>query len=276
MNTNYLELINELIPIHQKAAGINPALHRLYPVVIAEGDKLLIHDCDEVQQSYRYIKSTPAPMPIPRGVRAAFQLEDYGGRIVCVLTPEVFDSKEGYVTILHEFVHCYQYETCEQSLKMNLDVARQAQEQGDFMWEIQHPFPYQSNMFTRSYEAFLEAVFLSDGVGDEQAVQCARQDLRSYLGRHDFEYMVWQEWKEGFARWVENRLQEKLGLCVNNGGTDLPFSRVTFYAGGAAYIGFLERRTPGLVNDLEALFSKMSTTVEFNQASSEINDKHHP
>ncbi len=268
MNTNYLEQINLLIPIHQKAAGINPALRRLYPVVIVEGETLLIHDCDQGQQSYRFIKSTPAPMPIPRGVRAAFQLEDYGGRIVCVVTPEVFDSKEGYVTILHEFVHCYQYETCEQTLKLELDIARQAQEKGDPMWEIQHPFPYQAQAFIRSYGAFLEAV--SDS--DEQAVQSARQDLRSYLGRHDFEYMVWQEWKEGFARWVENRLQEKLGLRVNNGGTELPFSRVTFYAGGAAYIGFLDRRTPGLVNDLQALFLKMRKTMPFKHPSSEIND----
>ena len=261
MTENYLELINVLIPIHQKVTGINPALHRLYPVVVAEGDELLIHDCGEDQQSYQFIKSAPAPMPIPKGVRAAFQLEDYGGRIVCVVTPEVFDNKEGYVTILHEFVHCYQYETCEQTIKMKLDVARQAQEKGDYMWEIQHPFPYQAKAFTRSYGAFLEAVSLDDGVGDEQAVEEARQDLRSYLGRHDFEYMVWQEWKEGFARWVENRLQEKLGLCVNNGGTNLPFSRVTFYAGGAAFIHFLDRSSPNLVNDLEALFSIMSKNL---------------
>ncbi len=261
MTEIYVDLINVLIPIHQQVCGINPALRRLYPVVIAEGDTLLVHDCDDAQQSYHFAKSSPAPMPIPTGVRAAFQLEDYGGRIVCVVTPEVFDSKEGYVTILHEFVHCYQYETCEQQLKMTLDVARQAQEQNNYMWEIQHPFPYQANAFIRSYGAFLHALSFGAGMDDEHPVQNARQELRTYLGRHDFEYMVWQEWKEGFARWVENRLQEKLGLCVNNGGMDLPFSRVTFYAGGAAFIEFLDRRTPGLVNDLALLFSIMMKTT---------------
>ena len=257
MTETYIQPINALIPIHQIVAGIHPALHRLYPVVIAEGETLLVYDCDETQQVYRFIKATPAPMPIPKGVRAAFQLEDYDGRIVCVVTPEVFDSQEGYVTLLHEFVHCYQYETCEQSLKMTLDVARRAQEKGDYMWEIEHPFPYQANAFTRAYGAFLAAV----SEGDEHAVQSARQDLRAYLGRHDFEYLVWQEWKEGFARWLENCVREKLGFGLNIGGTDLPFSRVTFYAGGAAYIGFLERQSPGLVNDLEALFAKMSTPM---------------
>jgi hypothetical protein len=118
MTEKYLEQINALIPIHQDVAGINPALHRLYPVIIAEGGTLLIYDSDESPLAYRFIKRSPAPMPIPKGVRAAFQLEDYGGRIVCVVTPDVFDNREGYVTILHEFVHCYQYETCEQTLKI--------------------------------------------------------------------------------------------------------------------------------------------------------------
>ena len=263
MTEKYLEQINALMPIQQKVVQVNAALHRLYPVVIAEGESLLIYDVDDVQNTYNFIKSSPAPMPIPEGVRAAFQLEDYGGRIVCVVTPEVFDSKEGYVTILHEFVHCYQYETCEQELKMKLDVARQAQEKGDYMWEIQHPFPYQAKVFIRSYGGFLKAV----SVADEQALQQARESLRSYLGLHDFEYMVWQEWKEGFARWVENHVQHKLGLKVNNGGADMPYSRVTFYAGGAAHIDFLNSRVPGLVNDLYELFSQLSSCMHARHTS---------
>ena len=257
MTDRFLEQINALIPIHQEVAEINPALRKLYPVVIAEGETLLIYDNNQSQLAYQFIKCTPAPIPIPKGVRAAFQLEDYDGRIVCVVTSDVFDTSDGYVTILHEFVHCYQYETCEQELKMKLDVAQQAQEKGDYMWELQHPFPYEAKVFMRSYAQFLEAV----SEGDKKAVRKVREDLRSYLGRHDFEYMVWQEWKEGFARWVENRLQEKLGINVNNGGVAVPFSRVTFYAGGAAYIDFLDKKTPGLVNNLTALFSQMSTSV---------------
>ena len=272
MTDIYLDQINALIPIQQDVAVINPALRKLYPVVIAEGETLLIYDNNQSQLAYQFIKCTPAPIPIPKGVRAAFQLEDYDGRIVCVVTPDVFDTNDGYVTILHEFVHCYQYETCEQELKMKLDVAQQAQEKGDYMWELQHPFPYEAKVFMRSYAQFLEAV----SEGDKKAVRKVREDLQSYLGRHDFEYMVWQEWKEGFARWVENRLQERLGLPVNIGGSDLPFNRVIFYAGGAAYIDFLEKSAPGLVNDLAALFSQMSASIHMKRSSKEINDKHHP
>lgn len=256
----YLELVNDLLPLHQQVAGFNPALERLYPVVIVEGDQLLIYDCSPDPSRYRFIKCVPAPMPIPKGVRAAFQLEDYGGRIACVVTPEVFDNPEGYVTILHEFVHCYQYETCEEALKSKLDIARQAQEKGDFMWEIQHPFPYQAGAFTRTYTHSFEALTR----GDERGLQQAREELYAYLGLHDFEYMVWQEWKEGFARWVENRTLQKLGLNENRGGLTPPFSRVSFYAGGAAYIDFLQTREPHLVNDLEVLFTRMTEPLSIN------------
>ena len=256
----YLELVNDLLPLHHDVAGINPALSQLYPVVIVEGDQLLIYDCDPDPSRYEFITSVPAPMPIPKGVRAAFQLEDYGGRIACVVTPEVFDTPEGYVTILHEFVHCFQYGTCEQSLKSKLDIAQQAQEKGDFMWEIQHPFPYQAVAFTRGYTRFFKAITR----GDERGLALTREELYTYLGLHDFEYLVWQEWKEGFARWVENRTLQKLGLNENRGGLEPPFSRVTFYAGGAAYIDFLQTREPHLVNDLEVLFTRMAEPFSIN------------
>ncbi len=256
----YLEHTNALLPIHQQVSGFNPALRQLYPIAIVTGDELHIYDVAATPACYQFIKTAPIPMPLPKSVRAAFQLEDYGGRIACVITPEVFDSPEGYVTILHEFVHCYQYETCEQALKGKLDIARQAQEKGDFMWEIQHPFPYRAGIFTRAYQEFLAAL----SRGDVGEILTVRQELRTYLGRHDFEYMIWQEWKEGFARWIENRLQEKLGLPENIGGLSPPFSRVTFYAGGAKLVDFLHAQDPFLVADLEELFYRIGLPMRLN------------
>lgn len=256
----YREHTNALIPIHQQVAGFNPSVARLYPIAVVVEDEFLIYDIGNDHEHYQFIKTAPTPMPIPKGVRAAFQLEDYGGRIACVVTPEVFDNRAGYVTLLHEFVHCYQYETCEQDLKQNLDIARQAGETGDFMWEIQHPFPYQAGSFVRAYQGFLKAV----SKGDATEIQRAREALRAYLGLHDYEYMVWQEWKEGFARWVENGIRQQLGLSANTGGFDLPFSRVIFYAGGAAFIDFLHQKDPSVVNDLQRLFSRLSRHIYAN------------
>ncbi|MBW6467212.1 MAG: hypothetical protein K0B06_11960 [Brevefilum sp.] len=256
----YLEHVNQLIPIHQQVAGFNPALNQLYPVVVVEDEGMLIYDCLDDLGCYQFIKRIPAPMPIPKGVRAAFQLEDYGGRIACVVTPDVFDTPEGYVTILHEFVHCYQYETCEQDLKAKLDIAQQAQENGDVMWEIQHPFPYQAGAFTRAYTRFFAAI----DIGDQPGLQMAREELYDYLGLHDFEYLVWQEWKEGFARWVENCIQQQLGIEENYGGLKPPYSRVSFYTSGAAYIDYLQTHEPHLVNDLRLLFTRMAEPLAVN------------
>jgi hypothetical protein len=165
----------------------------------------------------------------------------------------VFDTQTGYVTILHEFVHCYQFETCEQDLKMSLDVARKAKEEGDFMWEIEYPFPYEALEFMRSYQQFLNALEARDVAGITEA----RQHLETYLGRHDYEYMVWQEWKEGFARWVENQVKRQLKFKENKKGLEQPFSRVVFYAGGEALINYLIDQSEKAQPDLRELFRKM-------------------
>ena len=244
--TRLMELYHQVSPVHQ-------ALERLHPIAIVDEDVFLIFDLKPGEESYSYQKQIPVPMPIPEGVRAAFPLEEYQGKMACVVTPDVFNSLEGYVTILHEFVHCYQYEICEQDLKMTLDVARHAEETGNFMWELEHPFPYQTPEFERSYENLLIGIREKD-----HSLVCeAHHALRNYLGRHDFEYMIWQEWKEGFARWVENKVKREIGLPENSKGSEPPYSRVSFYAGGEALIQYLWSMDETIINDLRVLFKEM-------------------
>jgi hypothetical protein len=249
----YSAKLEHLISLHKKVFDLNPALGKLYPVAIVVDGAFRIYDYDQAHLTYQFKKNAPVPMPIPDGVRAAFQLESYGGRIACVVTPDVFDKMEDYVTILHEFVHCYQYETCEQTIKKGLDIARQAQEKGNVMWEIEHPFPYSAKNFTEPYDVFLNALVEED----DQEILRTRKMLRDYLGLHDYEYMVWQEWKEGFARWSENLIKRKLMMVENKGGLQKPYSRVLFYAGGEAYISHLSNRMPALTRDLRGLFQKL-------------------
>lgn len=253
MTENYKESFSQLVDLHQRVKWLHPSIEKCYPVALAEAQRLAIYDFDTAVGQYRFNKHISLPMPIPRGIRSAFQLEEYRGRIACVVTPEIFDSREGFVTILHEFVHCYQYETCEQDLKRELDIAQKAQEVGDCMWEIEHPFPYRSQNFTRGYMNFLSAIE-SD---DHEAIQKTRKKLRSYLGVHDYEYMVWQEWKEGFARWVENCVKRYLSMSENITGSTQPFSRVIFYVGGEAYISFLCQEDKDLLGDLPGLFHSL-------------------
>ncbi|HET59961.1 MAG TPA: hypothetical protein ENN32_06295 [Chloroflexi bacterium] len=89
------------------------------------------------------------------------------------------------------------------------------------------------------------------------AVIEARAVLRAMLASLGYEYMLWQEWKEGFARWLENRMQSALNLSLNQGGGHEPFTCVSFYAHGAGLIDLLAKNDPALVNDLEGLFRHM-------------------
>lgn len=253
ISQNYDMECAELIDLHQKVKHMHPALNGLYPVAVVIDDRLHVYDIDQGSGQYAFRMDLPLPMPIPQGIRAAFPLDGYAGRMACVVSPDVFKTPDGYVTILHEFVHCFQFETCEQQLKMSLDVARKALEVGDFMWEIEHPFPYQALEFIRSYQSFLSAI----AERSTSKVMLARQDLRTFLGVHDFEYLVWQEWKEGFARWVENKVKQRLNLQENRKGLDLPYSRVLFYSGGEAYIEFLTSKDESKVLDLRSLFKTM-------------------
>jgi len=253
-NDSLLTSLNPLLELHSRLAKYHPALEDLYPIAICVDDHFHIYDLVKGGRSYHFIKAAPIPMSIPAGIQAAFPLQAYDDRIAAVVTPDIFNSLDGYVTIFHEFVHCFQFSTCEGELKLSLDIARRAEETGDVMWEIEYPFPYTAKAFIQGYQQFLSAL----NVGDEAGIAQAREGLRGYLGVHDFEYMVWQEWKEGFARWVENRLQRELGLAENTKGAQLPFSRVSFYAGGAAYINFFSAQDPSVVNDLPELFSRMA------------------
>lgn len=253
---NYESRLLKILELQEKIADIHSLFLNAYPIAIAEGDLFFIFDLVDGENSYRLVKEAPTPMPIPVGVRAAFNLECYDNRNACVVTGEVFDSLAGYATVFHEFVHCYQASTCESKLKQTLAVARQAMAAGNYMWEIEHPFPYSSLDFTEAYKTLLKAI---DGDAGEVILQ-AHGQLSGLLERVDFEYLVWQEWKEGFARLFENRIHKRLNLPENHYGRELPYHRITFYEGGAGLIADLEKASPGLTCDLEKLFWSMLQT----------------
>jgi hypothetical protein len=250
MTPNHLNQLRKVFEVQENIQDIHPFLEKLFPIAIVENGYFLIYDTELNNRRYVFVRKVATPMPIPQGVRAAFHLESYDNRMACVVTGDVFDESDGYVTIFHEFIHCQQSERCEQELKQKLGVARRAQEVNDYMWEINHPFPYAAPEFVQLYQSFLNKHTLSE-------IESIRQQLRGILKRHDYEYMVWQEWKEGFARFIENQIRRRLGLPENHGGQEQPFSRVVFYEGGAHYIEKLSMREVGLTVQIEKLFDRM-------------------
>jgi hypothetical protein len=250
MESKYSTQLHKVFEVQKTIQDIHPYLERLFPIAIVENDQFLIYE--NRGHSFEYVLATKeaTPMPIPQGVRAAFPLESYDNRMVCVVTGEVFDTLSGYVAIFHEFMHCQQGESCEQKLKHKLGIARKAQESNNFTWEINHPFPYATSGFVQLYEIFLQKYEVFE-------IDMVRQQLKALLDQEDYEYMVWQEWKEGFARYIENRINHRLSLPENHGGKVPPFSRVTFYEGGSHFIEILEKENPDFVKDIEQLFGRM-------------------
>ena len=133
MNSHYFIQLQKIFEVQEKIQDIHPFLDRLFPIAVVENDHFLIYDIEPNSLQYGFIKKAATPMPVPQGVRAAFQLESYDDRMACVVTGEVFDEQDGYVTIFHEFIHCQQSELCEHELKQKLEIARKAQAANDFM-----------------------------------------------------------------------------------------------------------------------------------------------
>jgi len=234
--------------------GVHPFVKHLYPIAIVQDNHFYVFDLNSEKTKYELVAHSPTNMPVPEGVRAAFPLDFYEGKAACIVTGEVFDTPKGYVTIFHEFIHCHQWETVEPVLRANLQLAQHALEKQDYMWEMSHPFPYGEKSVEETYRRFIHAL----DIGDEEAIWLNRKALQSLLSPFDYQYMLWQEWKEGFAIFIENKLRQQLGIETNRVGRAGKLSRLAFYAGGEAYIKYLVNKTPSLSTDLEALFEKMA------------------
>ncbi len=247
---------NQLVRVFEyrdSLEGVHPFVAGLYPIAIARDGHFYVFDLDETQKQYRLAAYEEIEMKVPKGVRAAFPLEFYDNKCACIVTGEVFDSPEGYVTIFHEFVHCQQWHSIEPELRQKLPLAQKSLENNNFMWEINHPFPYEDKWFEETYSNFIKAAE-NNHIGEANAL---RAELREILNEDDYQYMVWQEWKEGYALYVENKLRNHLDLPTNKVGRKKPFNRTVFYAGGEAWINMITENEPALQTDLENLFFAM-------------------
>jgi len=254
MEHKYGERLRHVFSFQAKIEPIHPIFKKVYPVAIVENKTFYVFEPVPERKVYRLVSTAPDTFNIPQGVRAAMPLGFWNNRSACVVTGEIFDESDGYIFIFHEFVHCAQWESCERKLKGDLTVFQEAMKKKDYMWELQFPFPYEEKKFTERYAAFIKAC----DQNDLAMVQSLRAELKETLPAQAWEYMTWQEWKEGLARHLENRIRKAVGLPENTNGKNQPFNRVTFYHGGDRFIGFLERQQPGIIDDLEKLYRLIS------------------
>lgn len=251
---NFDAALDRVTTIQRQLADLHPAFGRVYPIAVVRDKTFYVYEPDAASGRYRLAKTSPDTMGVPTGVRAAMPLGFWENRVACVVTPDAFDDLRGFILVFHEFVHCYQWETCEQRLKGGMRLYRAAMERKDYMWELQYPFPYGSETFRGAYAAMLLALTAGDGA----RLPALRGRLKQDLSADEWDYMTWQEWKEGLARYLENKANTRLGQPVNAGGAKQPYSRVTFYAGGDALIRALSSAEPGLEKDMERLYRRIA------------------
>ena len=248
----YLVKLEKLVELHGKIKDIDNSLSTLFPVAIVENNNFLVFDFDKKSKKYFFVKKYPTPMPIPQGIKAAFDLQEYESKMAAVLSADTFDLLEGYVFTFHEFVHCYK-QRYEAKLKTGLGVYHDAMKKKDYMWEISYAFPYEDKTFIQETEELGGYFNDTDANRINNYYRCMKDHLKDF----DYEYMVWKQWKEGYARYIENKLRANLGLKRNSQEITRPFNRISFYEIGSRYIDFILRKEAEKRDNIEGLFYRM-------------------
>lgn len=237
----------ELEKVYEKAFE-NGLINKVYPIGIASGKEIYIYHGSKISQ-YKTIKKVEMPFEIPPKTQAAFQPPDFDQSIV-VLGRDVFSSLEDMITVIHEFVHCYQSETCLEKLRNKLEITKHYKKLEDWMWEINHPFPYENQEISEMFSVYRESL-----INDKSdSIIKSKFSIKENLLNMDYEYMVWQEWVEGYARYIENELRNIYGLDEVQSPARL-VDRRNWYETGSLY--FKKYREL----DIEQVYEKISVIL---------------
>lgn len=245
--------LDKLCELHKKVNKLDVSLSNLLPVAIVENNTFFIFDLDSCGKRYELKLEHYSTMPIPKRVLAAFPLEFYDMKPCAVVSQDSFETLEGYIFIFHEFVHCFQWNNCENEIREQLKISKKVKEESNFMWELNYPFPYKDETFIE--ETLKLEVYLS--INDYSNVIGYYKNMKKYLNEIDYEYMIWQQWKEGFARYIENEIRGVFSISIKKSSMK-SFNRESFYIIGSEYIWLLLKNNTNLKCDLKKLFILMS------------------
>ncbi|MCD4774823.1 MAG: hypothetical protein K8S15_02090 [Candidatus Aegiribacteria sp.] len=115
------------------------------------------------------------------------------------------------------------------------------------MWEINHAFPYTNPDYIKLIQNISKL--------DYHEILKALSNLKSTLEVIHYEYMIWQIWKEGFARFIENKILRMNSITENDGGNDFESpNRTSLYFIGDRIWRQLELQDTNLIEDIEKAF----------------------
>ncbi|GKX27637.1 hypothetical protein SH1V18_01170 [Vallitalea longa] len=219
-----------------------------YPIVIVKDDNCYIFDKSN-GTNYSFIKEFKAVMHIPDDIAACFYLDNYYKKYCCIIGYKLIFEKNFPIVCFHEMVHCYQGMTVEEDIKNKLKIY----DENSPMWEINYKFKYNEENFINYFKDYINAL------NNEklETVKVKRKLLLQHLNECDREYFIWQEWKEGFARFIENKVRKKVGYDENNSGQESPYSRISFYRSGDLYTNQLYEYNFETMN-IEELYVKLN------------------
>lgn len=243
--------IKRACELHENIRGLDESLEKLYPIAVTDNNTFYVFDIMQPGSPFEFVCEQPSQMFLPANILAAFPLEFYHNKAAAVIGARELENPDNHVFIYHEFVHCYQFDHYEPQIKKELEIQRQ--QASNVMWELNYPFPYEDDVFV-SITRDLQSV----PIGNEyELFACYHKKMKDHLAQIDYEYMVWQEWKEGYARYVENLIREKLGMKRTRTILSPPFDRVCFYEIGSRYIEGLAKADKTLRKDMLKLFAVM-------------------
>lgn len=246
----YNDKLNRVIQLHKEFKNVHYSLEKLYPIAIAEENTLYVFDIEDGEDVYKFIMKHDMPMCIPKGVKAAMDLDFYENKLAAVVSEDTFDTDEGYCFLFHEFVHCYQFYNSGTKIKHKLRVYKEEIEKKNYMWECTYSFPYDDvevKNLVLKYASILRNKELHD-------ILYIREELKHKLEKQEYEFMTWQEWKEGFARFIENKLREVLGVKENRNRNIEEIDRAVFYELGNRFFEKVEKQNDEMLKHIEDLF----------------------
>ncbi|MBN2879189.1 MAG: hypothetical protein JXN65_06100 [Clostridia bacterium] len=249
---DWTEKLKDTITLHNQIQHIDFSLEQLHPIAIVKNKTFYIFDYNRTKEIYELVYEKQLPdIQIPEKVLASFPLDFYNGKPAAVISEDALESLEKRIFIFHEFVHCFQYNNGEQEIKETLGIYKTYKNENNHMWEINHPFPYEDNDFAKTVVSLSEHY----KAADEKSIISSYKTLKDILS--DYEYLIWQEWKEGYARFVENNIRSFLKITLNDTPKAKPFDRSLFYWTGSHHIDFLKNIQKKHFSSLSDLFNLM-------------------
>jgi hypothetical protein len=247
-----VDFMYNIIKMHNRVKNIHVSLEKLYPITVIDDGWFYVFDKNENGDKYEFMRKVKTSVVVASDILTAFHLNFYDMKPSVVISKNMLGNPGNYILVLHEFVHCFQLENGAVEIRNGLSIQKQIIA-NNYNWEVDFPFPFKNQFFVdKTVE--LAGCFAK---GNYDYAEVYRNCMRAYLHKAEYEFMIWQEWKEGFARYVENLIRKELKLQLNGNILIPPFGKVHFYEIGSKFIETLVEKEKGFNDNIVKLFHRM-------------------